>query len=633
MRAAHIRSVTWREYLKSVAIKPEKDWRFSIEDILVTLPWGEKTLQTAAQQVRSAEIKLLAAEKLSAMAWLEGRGAWPGEALQRAWDDVLWAQHHDSWITITTRAARNAWAFQVGAGTMSSENTATETIAASAASLSQGAQGSQGQTNLPLSSQWVRAFNTLGWQREDLAELTLATDRGTKAVRVTDAAGKELPSQIINARTYAPRDPAGSQTINTATVLFRPSIPSLGYSNFRVEPVYENPAAPAQASTFAQSTADGTVLLENDLYRLKLDPARGGAITSLILKSNNRELCDPNSERAFNEYRGYFIEQKEWRSSTTQGARVTVLENGPLRARARVAGSVGGCPFQTTITLVHGQRRIEFQSRFVFEKDTWIGDPWDIAPAARRTERRRSPHDGRWKLQALFPVNFRNQAIYKDAAFDVCRSRNTDTYFQRWDEIKHNIIFQWVDSYDEGQDLGVAVYSDHTTGYTHGPDHPLSLVLGWGWEGGFWWGKCPLRGTQQVNYAIVPHTGRWDQAALWKESCQRNEPPVVQLVNGNPEAGANARSYVSVSGTGIEIPTLLIDGNAMLVRLFNAEGDETQRSIEFHRQPARVELVELDGRVIRQLPVVRTAAGRYAAALAMPRFAIRTLRCRFNGVA
>jgi hypothetical protein len=44
-------------------------------------------------------------------------------------------------------------------------------------------------------------------------------------------------------------------------------------------------------------------------------------------------------------------------------------------------------------------------------------------------------------------------------------------------------------------------------------------------------------------------------------------------------------------------------------------------------KPVRVELVELDGRTIKELPIQRTAEGRYAVQLAMPRFGIRTLRC------
>ena len=41
----HIRYTTWREYMRDFATKPRKDWQFTQEDILVTLPWGEKTIQ------------------------------------------------------------------------------------------------------------------------------------------------------------------------------------------------------------------------------------------------------------------------------------------------------------------------------------------------------------------------------------------------------------------------------------------------------------------------------------------------------------------------------------------------------------------------------------------------------------
>ncbi|MBX5495891.1 MAG: hypothetical protein IRZ15_11210 [Bryobacteraceae bacterium] len=629
VKGDHIRFVTWREYMQQVAGKPVKDWRFTAEDILVTLPWGEMTLQNAAQQVRSAEVRLLAAEKLCAIAWMERGRPWPAADLERAWDDLLWAQHHDSWITVTTRTGRRAWAFQVGAGTMNAEETANRLIAESAQAL---CAGSASGPQVPLGPQWVRAFNTLGWERTDLAELTLPTDRGTQHIRVKDADGVELPVQVIRTRTYMPREgqQAAGKSINTATVLFRPRVPSLGYATYKVEPVYNRTDSAPAGGARAQTERDGTVTLENDLYRIKIDPARGGVISSLYAKAMNREFCDPSARHSFNEYRGYFIEQKAWRSSSEQPAQVTVVENGPLRARVRIAGTIGGCPWQTTVTLVEGQRRIDFQVRFVYQQDTWIGDPWDIKPEDRRTERRRSHHDGRWKLQALFPTNLKNQAIYKDAAYDVCKSRNRDTFFQRWDEIKHNIIHQWVDVLDEQANVGLALFSDHTTGYTHGPEHPLSLVLGWGWEGGFWWGKRPLRGVQQIEYSLLPHSGRWDQAQLWQESCRRNEPIAVQIMPGQPEKGSEARSLIGVSGSGIEIPTALVKDNNLFVRLFNAEGDETERSVSFHLKPARVELVELDGRVIRELSVTPAGNGRHEVRFALPRFAIRTLRVQLE---
>jgi alpha-mannosidase len=641
---AHIRFVTWREYMRQVADKPTKQWRFSPEDILTTLPWGEKTLQTLAQQVRSAENRVLVAEKMASMAAALHGSQFPTERLQRAWDQLLWSQHHDAWITATTRTGRQAWAFQVASETMETEEISTTIIGSSAEALS---RGENRPTPVPLGPQWLRVFNTTASEREEVVEVNWASDMGTQRARVFDFAGREIPCQFLRPRKFTPRGvgatsgrPAGGATsvagipayapgesLNAAAVVFRAKAPAMGYGSYRIEPVYDDSPHAAIPGATASTEPDGTVVLETDLYRVRLDPARGGSIASLVRKDGNREFVDTAGDRRFNEYRGYFVAEQKWASSADNRASVTIAERGPVRVRALVSGQILGRRFQTTITLAQGQRHIDFSARFTYDQDTWIGDPWDIKPEDRRVERRRSHHDGRFKLQAFFPVPFRNQAIDKNAAFDVCRSRNRDTYFQKWDEIKHNIILHWVDVIDPGQKLGLAVFSDHTTAYTHGPDHPLALVMGWGWEGGFWWGKCPLRGTQQVNYAVVPHTGGWDEAQISRENCCWNEPLLAQIVDGPPGNAAHTRSLVSVSGRGVEIPTLLFEGRNLLVRLFNGEGDAEERTISLDVRPRRVDVVELDGRAVRQLEVRPGSGGRYEVKLSLPRFGIRTLRC------
>ncbi len=637
----YIRYVIWREYIHAIADKPTKEWHFGIEDILTTLPWGEHTLQQVAQQVRSAENRLLMAEKMAAIAYLECDKSWPAAQFRQAWDNLLLTQAHDAWITATTRRGRQAWSFQVASETLNAEEAANAIIDDSAEALS---TFSQESVQSPLGSQWFRIVNTLAADRHDLVELMIATDHGTQGLRVFDASSKEVPCQVIPTRRYRTRQLStqpgrnregepGTQSpvlgpgesLNAASLLFRPELPALGYASYRVEPIYHETVSEQQGSTSARLEPNGTLTLESDIYRMSLDPTRGGVVTSLYAKNLKKEFCDPSAERLFNEYRGYFIAQKQWRTNASEPARIAIIENGPLRARVRISGQIGGCPYQTVMTLVEGQRRIDVQARFTFEQDTWIGDPWDIKPEDRRSEQRRSQNDGRWKLQAHFPVSLKNQVIYKNAAYDVCRSHNVDTFFQRWNEIKHNIIVNWVDLLDEKDNLGLAILSDHTTAYTHGPDFPLSLVLGWGWEGGFWWGKCPLKGVQQVNYGIVPHDGLWDKAGLWSENSRFCEPPVAEIVKGHSPKELEKRSLFQISGQGIEVPTVMIDGKSVLVRLFNAEGEANERSLSTSLKPKRVNLVELDGRTAQRLQL-NFVDGRYHVKLAIPRFGIRTIR-------
>ena len=186
----------------------------------------------------------------------------------------------------------------------------------------------------------------------------------------------------------------------------------------------------------------------------------------------------------------------------------------------------------------------------------------------------------------------------------------------------------WVDLFDDREKTGLAVFSDHTTAYTHGPEHPLALVLGWGWEGGFWWGKRPLEGTTQISYSLVPHQGLWDEGALGRNIA------LARIVDSVPArwraAGELQRSLIRPDAQGVEVPTIQVDGDRALVRLFNAAGPDSEFAISFAMRPSRVEMVELSGKPIRELPVRRASDGRYAVRLAMPRFGIRTLRCELD---
>ena len=136
-----------------------------------------------------------------------------------------------------------------------------------------------------------------------------------------------------------------------------------------------------------------------------------------------------------------------------------------------------------------------------------------------------------------------------------------------------------------------------------------------------------------MGYGIIPHAGTWDQARLSEETSRWNEPLNVALMDGVPKAGDDSRSLVSVSGGGVEIPTVLVDDRRLLMRLFNAEGDASERTVSFHTRPASVDLVEFDGRVVRTLAVERGRSGRYEVKLSMPRFGLRTLRCEMSAAA
>lgn len=611
-RKDRIEYVTWREYMETVASKPVQNWKFTQEDILCALPWGEKTLQTLARQVRSTENKALIAEKLSALSSILAGTTYPKVKLQDAWDQLLLAEHHDAWICATYNVGRNNWAWKVAAETWTADDLFDKVIAASRESLANVGGGTGNNSTM-----WLRVYNTLGVPRNDLVSLVMPSYPGAHGFRVYNSTGKEVVAQTTPTWGY------NDGTINCANLLIRADVPSMGFSTYRIEPVKE---APPNLGAHAKTEDDGSVMIDSDLYKIKIDSSKGGVIASLYAKDLKKEFCSSSDERKFNEYRGYFITEKQWLSSIDSPAKVTILENGPIRVRLQIDGKVGRHPYRTLMTVIQGQRRVDLNVAFDFGDETWVGDPFDLEPNQMVNSRHKSFYNDKWKLQAFFPTDLSNQTIYKNSAYDVCQSRYEDTFYDSWDKIKNNIILNWVDTYSAEDNMGLAIFSDHTTSYNHGKDHPLSLTMAWGWQAGFWWGKCPLKGRQEIGYAILPHSGKWDQAGLSNECGQWCEPFQTQLLASKPKTGTESRSLIQVSGKGVEVPTMLVDGRDLLARLFNAEGANSVYIVTLASKASEVDQVELDGKFIKKLAVEKSSAGQCSTKLSIPRFGLRTLR-------
>jgi alpha-mannosidase len=134
-------------------------------------------------------------------------------------------------------------------------------------------------------------------------------------------------------------------------------------------------------------------------------------------------------------------------------------------------------------------------------------------------------------------------------------------------------------------------------------------------------------GTQRARYALVPHRGKWDAAALSAENARWVEPLLAGWTAGQPHEDNARWSLVTISGEGIEIPTMMMQEKELCVRLYNAEGDSSERTISFACPVSSVSLVELDGSEIRTLEITEGEDGHPTVRLALPRFGLRTLKC------
>ncbi|WP_179281179.1 glycoside hydrolase family 38 C-terminal domain-containing protein [Paenibacillus sp. XY044] len=612
-----VQYVTWREYMDEIAEAPSAKWHFTQEDIRCTLPWGEGTLQRMSREVRAAEQAIVSAEKLASVASVARGLDYPAEKFQAAWDQLLLSQHHDAWICATTREGRQQWAWQAGAQSWMAELLSDE-IRESALDGFRQDDAAVGQPN----TYAIRVFNTSGTPRKELTELEIPLEGGEKTVHLRETDGTPIPHQIVPTRV---RPDDGS--VQACRLIFEAEAPAMGYRTYLIEEAL--PAGPVddqanrvQDGAFAV-ILDGEVQISTDLYEIRIDTARGGVITQLFDKALNESFVTVS--RPFNEFTGYLIREERWFSSTESPVDVTVSENGPLRVVLEMKGRFANVEFLTTLIAAKGRRAIDCHVRFRYEEDIWIGDPWEMAPENRSTERRKSHHNARYKLQAQFPVALGNRKVYKNSAFDVTESRHDDTHFERWDEIVHSVILNWVDVYDEQHDLGLSIFSDHTTGYSHSQEDPLALTLGWGGEGGFWWGKRPLRGVQETRYAIMPHAGRWDRAGIQQECTNWTEP--LLAVYGRTNAGLTGSwSLLDVSDPSIVVSSVTRDGRDLLVRLYNSGSEPASFSIKMSAEFGDVTAVELDGKFKERLQSIALPDHASQVNLSLQQHGLATLR-------
>jgi len=331
-------------------------------------------------------------------------------------------------------------------------------------------------------------------------------------------------------------------------------------------------------------------LLENDLYRITIDTLHGGVITSLIAKKLHNKSFAVNG---FNELRGNFYEKGGHRSSMESPVAVTILPDG-----LEMKGIIAGASFTQRITLT---TLIDFVLKIDWTENTGIGQALN---GAYKWEKARKPfYNDSSKLLAVFPTTLKHVHVAKDAPFDVTESRLDNTFFNSWDSIKNNVILNWVDITD-GK-YGMALFTDHTTSYTHGSQFPLGLDLQYSGMG-LWGRNYTIDGPSEIHYAIVPHIGNWEQGNIPAQNMQWNEP----LIDHN--------SIFTLTGAPVQVTSMTWKDGRLIVRLYNPSTATSHAKLVFTRKIAGAELIELNGKT-------KAIMNNKQVVVDLPRFAIRTL--------
>ncbi|OBJ77742.1 NEW3 domain-containing protein [Mycobacterium colombiense] len=284
------------------------------------------------QANRAAENAVLQAERFAVFAGLLTGAEYPQAALAKAWVQLVYGAHHDAitgsesdqvYLDLLT-GWRDAWEL----GRAARDN--------SLALLSSGGEGD------------VIVWNPLSCRRTDIVTAHLDRPLGAR-VRVLDADGAELPAHV-------------EHDGRSVSWLAR-EVPSLGWRTYRLVP------APGRGEPGGWEPVAGSVIA-NEHYRIRVDPARGGGVASLM--QDGRELIADgrvgNELAVYEEYPAHPSQgEGPWHllpkgpvvCSSEEPARVQAF-HGPLGQRVVVHGRIGTLlRYTQTLTLLRGVARVD----------------------------------------------------------------------------------------------------------------------------------------------------------------------------------------------------------------------------------------------------------------------------------
>lgn len=318
------------------------------------------------QANRDAEQAVLAAERFAAFAALLTGAAYPQAALARAWVQLAYGAHHDAitgsesdqvYLDLLT-SWRDAW--ELGRAARDNSLALLSSIVETEPATAWPAEHST----------TVVVWNPLAQQRTDVVTARLPVPlNGT--VRVFDAGGEQLAALVEHG--------------GTSVSWLACDVPSLGWRTFHLV------RAPAEDPDGTENTEDvradlppvwlsaAGVEIANDHYRLRVDPARGGAVASLVElarpagRPGGRELIAKgrvgNELAVYEEYPQHpTFGEGPWHlvpSGPVVGSASTPAESvrayrSPLGQRLVVRGRIGHqLRYTQTITLWHGIARVD----------------------------------------------------------------------------------------------------------------------------------------------------------------------------------------------------------------------------------------------------------------------------------
>ncbi len=509
---------------------------------------GTYTSQSEVKKAnRGLEILLAEAEKFNALLPKPR----PPREIERAWRKVLLEQFHDVLAGSSIPGVyRDVFAqFDIA------ERWAREIRNAALDSL-EAKIDTQGR-GVP-----VIVWNSLSWERTDVARVQLPPGFTATKVLVVDERGRQVASQVSEGDV----------------VWLAKDVPSFGYRVFWLRPKKGKKHKSVLARDFSA---------QNEHLRLELDP-RTGRIKNLFLRSRHGFVPVLAEGKGGNTLVFLGDRGNAWNLEYTgkielaQPVRTELVESGPVFARFRVDRRYG-------------------QSRFV--QDIFVYR--DLARVDVRTTA--DWHAKHVTAKAAFPLGFRAEEAVFDQPYGVVERPTVPR--TAIDSTKFEVSGQkWVDMSAPDGRLGLALLDDSKYGYDIKPDRLRLTLL----RSSTAPDPTMDQGTHVFTYSLYPHRGDWRHARVPQRAHELNTPLICRVVLPHPGVWPRKRGFLRVVPENALVSVLKEpeEGDGRVFRVVELYGKAAEVEIELpwavksaHRTDALEEKergpVAVQGRTIR----------------------------------
>ena len=483
---------------------------FSGDLLLVEHSAGSMSSESYMKRLnRKNEILAQSSEQMASMARYLTDAEYPKDKLNNSWELLLGSQMHDVLPGTAIPSAFNlAWNDEFVA-----QNGFSEVLKNAAREVSS-------QLNTQTKGRAVVVYNPVAINREDVCTAEMEYEKMPAHIKVYNAKGKEVPSQII------------SRKDNKIKFLFLAKVPSMGVAVYDVR------------ESSAKSKIDSPLLsiepntMENEYYKVTIDDS--GDISSIIDKRENRELLKRPARLEFQ----HEIPKKEpawnmfWKDRKNppfdfmnKNVSIKMVEDGPVRVAFEVTRSGQNSTITQRVSLAAGTAG----KRVVVDNSI----DWESTGVS---------------LKAAFPFTAENEyATYNLGTGTIKRNTNNEKKF----EVPSKM---WFDLTDKSGKFGVSVLEDCKYGSDKPDNNTVRLTLlytpsaelcsTWRYQASQDWG------IQNVKYSLYSHHGDWSESETQWQAEFLNKPLIAFEAPKHSGSKGTSFSFLKISSPRVGLMAL-----------------------------------------------------------------------------